>query len=62
MVCPGDAATVDVDGVGSSWTGWSCAWVLVGSAVDHWDQADPAKDDSDRVLGDLDEASEVSVC
>ena len=61
-MCPGDGTSEDVDGVGSSWTGWSCTWGLVDSAVDSWDWTDPVRDNLDRVLGDLDEASEVPVC
>ena len=62
MVCPGDGTGEDVDKISFSWTGWSCAWGLVDSTVDRRDRIDPARDGSDQLLGDLDEASEVSVC
>ena len=61
MLCPWDAAGEDADGVGSSWTGWSCLRDLVDPVRNSWDRIDPARDASDQVLGDMDEVAEVPV-
>ena len=57
-----DGTGEHVNGVGSSFTGWSCSWGLVDSAVDRRDRIDPARDDSEWFLKDVDEDSGVAIC